>query len=184
MAKDKLDLKVDLTAYNSTLEALIKSVTDRQDLMTALGGTMLDAVEQNFLQQGRPAWMGWSPAYAKRRGPGQILQKTGRLAASIRAAINNDEATVGTNVRYARIHNEGGEIKHAARTQDLYFKQYKRTGEVGNRFVKKSRSNFVQSASIGAYTVQMPARPFLQLIEEDIRELEATAVRYFERVID
>lgn len=146
-------------------------------------GSMLDAVETNLEQQGRPKWMGWSPAYAKRRGPGQILQKSGRLAASIRSAVNNNEATVGTNVRYARIHNEGGEIRHQARTQNLYFKQYK-NGSVSTRFVKKRNSNFVQSATVGAYTVNMPARPFLQLVQDDIDELENTANRYFARVID
>ncbi|MTH47482.1 phage virion morphogenesis protein [Intestinirhabdus alba] len=183
MAADKLDIKIDLTAYNTTLDKLIRSTTQRHDLMTALAGTMLDVVEENFQQEGRPKWMGWSPAYAKRRGPGQILQKSGRLAASIRAAVTNDDATVGTNVRYARIHNEGGEIRHPARTTNLYFKQYK-SGGVSRQFVRKRNSNFVQSATVGAYTVNMPARPFLQLIDSDIRDLEETAILYFERVID
>lgn len=137
MSSGELDIKIDLSAYNTTLGKLIRSVKDRRDLMTALAGSMLDAVETNTEQQGRPKWMGWSPAYAKRRGPGQILQKSGRLAASIRSAVNNNEATVGTNVRYARIHNEGGEIRHQARTQNLYFKQYK-NGSVSTRFVKSA----------------------------------------------
>ena len=183
MASNKLDLKVDLRAYNAGLLKLIRSTKQRHDLMTALAGTMLDAVEENFQQEGRPKWLGWSRAYAKKREGGKILQKTGRLAASIRAAITNDDATVGTNVRYARIHNEGGEIKHEARTQDLYFKQYK-NGSVSRQFVKKRNSNFVQSATIGAHTVKMPARPFLQLTGDDIKELESTAIRYFIQVID
>ncbi|KNC89700.1 phage virion morphogenesis protein [Trabulsiella odontotermitis] len=183
MAKDSLRLKVDISAFDAGMLKLIRATKDRHDLMTALAGTMLDAVEENFQQQGRPKWLGWSPAYAKKRGSGQILQKTGRLAASIRAAISNNEATVGTNVRYARIHNEGGEIRHAARTTDLHYKQYK-NGSVSRQFVKKRNSNFVQSATIGAHTVKMPARPFLQLTGDDIEELENTAKRYFERVID
>lgn len=183
MASDKLDLKVDLSAYDATLLKLIRATTKRHDLMTALAGTMLDAVEENFQQEGRPKWLGWSPAYAKKRAGGKILQKTGRLAASIRAAITNDAATVGSNVRYARIHNEGGEIKHEARTTNLYFKQHK-NGSVSRQFVKKRNSNFVQSATIGAHTVKMPARPYLQLTGEDIKELENTATRYFESVID
>lgn len=183
MAKDKLDLKIDLAAYKSALGELLRATTDRHDLMTALAGTMQDAVEENFQQQGRPKWAGWSPAYERQRGPGEILKKKGRLAASIRAAVTNDEATVGTNVRYARIHNEGGEIHHAARTHDLHFKQYK-NGSVSRQFVKKRNSNFVQSATIGAYTVNMPARPFLQLTDSDITDLEETATRYFTGVID
>ncbi|UAN47013.1 phage virion morphogenesis protein [Serratia sp. JSRIV001] len=178
-----MDIKIDLTAYNTTLGKLIRSTTQRHDLMTALAGTLLDVVETNFQHEGRPKWMGWSPAYARQRGSGQILQKSGRLAASIRAAVTNDDATVGTNVRYARIHNEGGEIKHSAKSQNLYFKQYK-NGSVSRQFVKKRNSNFVQSATVGAYTVKMPARPFLQIVDSDITDLEDTANRYFARVID
>lgn len=183
MTRDSLDLKIDLSAYNEALAKLIRATTDRRDMMTAIAGTMLDAVETNFEQEGRPKWMGWSPAYAKKRGPGKILQKSGRLAASIRAATSNDEATVGSNVRYARIHNEGGEIKHEARTKNLYFKQYK-NGSVSRQFVKKRNSNFVQSATVGAYTVKMPARPFLQLNNEDMKEIENTVTRYFQTLID
>lgn len=183
MANDKLNLKVDLSTFDATLLKLIRATKQRHDLMTALAGTMLDAVEENFQQEGRPKWMGWSPAYAKKRAGGKILQKKGRLAASIRAAITNDEATVGTNVRYGRIHNEGGEIKRKARTTNLHFKQYK-NGSVSRQFVKKRNSNFVQSATIGAHTIKMPARPFLQLTSDDIRELENTGTRYFESVID
>ncbi|MFL3315163.1 phage virion morphogenesis protein, partial [Enterobacter asburiae] len=87
------------------------------------------------------AWMGWSPAYARQRRGGKILQKSGRLAASITQYSTNDDATVGTNVKYARIHQEGGEISIPARSQKAYYRQNK-DGSVGNRFVKKSRSNF------------------------------------------
>ena len=178
-----MELKTNLSQWDTVLKKLVIELKDRHDLMTALGGTMLDAVETNFQNQGRPAWQGWSPAYAKKRQGGKILQKTGRLAASIRMAITNSSVTVGSNVRYARIHNEGGEIKHPERSHNLYFKQSK-SGEVGRQFVKKRNANFVQSATIGAHTVNMPARPFLQLIDSDIEKLQDTAIRYFATVID
>lgn len=177
------EIKIDTSAWTGALDKLMRATTRRRDLMTALAGTMLDAVEENFQQQGRPKWAGWSPAYARRRGSGQILQRSGRLAASIRPAVTNDEATVGTNVKYARIHHYGGEIRHQPRTQNLYFKQYK-NGSVSRQFVKRRNANFVQSATVGAYTVRMPARPFLQLTDSDITELEATGLRYFASVID
>lgn len=178
-----MKLKTDLRQWDTVLKKLVLNLKDRQELMTALGGTMLDAVETNFQSEGRPAWQGWSPAYAKQRAGGKILQKKGRLAASIRMAITNSSATVGSNVRYARIHNEGGEIKHTARQQSLYFKQAK-SGAVSRQFVKKRKANFVQSATIGAHTVNIPARPFLQLIDSDIEALQDTAIRYFATVID
>ena len=45
--------------------------------------------------------------------------------------------------------------------QTLYFKR-KRDGSVGNRFVKKGKSDFAQDASVKAHTVTIPSRPFLR----------------------
>jgi phage gpG-like protein len=70
-------------------------------------------------------------------------------------------AEVGTNVKYARIHEYGGKIKHYARSQRAYFRMSK-NGEVGSRFVKKSRSNFAQWVTIGEHSVVMPERSFLR----------------------
>lgn len=63
-------------------------------------------------------------------------------------------------------HEFGAEIKKEARTQTLYFKQDK-NGTVGNRFVKKDKSNFSQEANVGAHTYDIPARaPFRKTIEK------------------
>ncbi|QBH95987.1 phage virion morphogenesis protein [Limnobaculum zhutongyuii] len=176
-------LKIDVSLYEKSLAKLLEGTRNRRELMGQLTGDMLDAVEENFKQQGRPAWLGWSPAYAKKREGGMILQKSGRLAASIRGIHDNDRSVVGTNVKYARIHNQGGDIRQKARTTSLYYKQSK-SGEVGNRFVPKRQSNFVQNAHVGAYTVSMPARPFLQLIDSDIDKMKETAQRYFRGLVD
>ena len=85
---------------------------------------------------------------------------------------------VGSNREYAAIHQFGGTIKHAARTATLHFRQNQRTGQVGNRFVRRSRSNFAQTANIGAYETQMIARPFLGISDEDRRDIEETLVAY------
>ncbi|OHY55957.1 phage virion morphogenesis protein, partial [Enterobacter roggenkampii] len=108
-------IRYDIGDFERSLGELIKKLENRAPLMREMAAAMGDAVEENFAQQGRPAWMGWSPAYARQRRGGKILQKSGRLAASITQYSTNDEATVGTNVKYARIHQEGGEISIPAR---------------------------------------------------------------------
>ncbi|HCB2353220.1 TPA: phage virion morphogenesis protein [Escherichia coli] len=173
----------DIGDFERSLGELIKRLDNREPLMRELAAAMGDAVEENFAQQGRPEWMGWSPAYARKRAGGKILQKSGRLASSITQFSTNDEAVVGTNVKYARIHQEGGEIRIAARSQRAYYRQHK-NGSVGNRFVKKSRSNFSQWNTIGAYTITMPARPFLHLTEDDVDRMETTAENYLRRILE
>ncbi|MGL5344805.1 MAG: phage virion morphogenesis protein [Plesiomonas sp.] len=78
-----LDIKIDTAGLEQHLNQLIKGIKNRRPLMQALAGDMLDAVEENFRREGRPAWAGWSPRYAAKRGHGQILQRSGRLASSI-----------------------------------------------------------------------------------------------------
>ncbi|WP_314140422.1 phage virion morphogenesis protein [Buttiauxella noackiae] len=169
--------------FERSLGELINRLENREPILREMAAAMADAVEENFARQGRPSWMGWSPAYARKRSGGKILQKSGRLAASITQYSTNDEAVVGTNVKYARIHQEGGEINIAARSQQAYYRQNK-DGSVGNRFVKKSRSNFSQWHSMGAYKIKMPARPFLHLTEDDIEGMETTAENYLKRIIE
>ncbi|MEI7409276.1 phage virion morphogenesis protein [Pectobacterium aroidearum] len=177
------EIKYDITDFERGLGELISRLEHRQPLMREIAAAMHDAVEENFAQQGRPAWAGWSPRYAKQRQGGKILQKRGRLAKSISEYSDNDSATVGTNVIYARIHQEGGTINIPARSQRAYYKQNK-DGSVGNRFVKKSKSNFSQWNTMGEYKITIPARPFLHLTESDVEGMENTAAEYLKRVID
>ncbi|MFV8875346.1 phage virion morphogenesis protein [Serratia fonticola] len=178
-----IEITYNITEFERGLGELIHRLEHREPLMREMAAAMGDAVEENFKNEGRPAWMGWSPAYAKKRAGGKILQRSGRLASSVVQSSDNDGATVGTNVVYARIHQEGGTIKRKARKQDLHFRQDK-SGEIGNRFVKKSKSNFVQTVAVGAYSIKMPARPFLHITEQDINGMENTAESYFKRIID
>lgn len=177
------EIKYDITDFERGLGELISRIEHRQPLMREMAAAMHDAVEENFAQQGRPAWAGWSPRYAKKRTGGKILQKSGRLAASISEYSDNDSATVGTNVVYARIHQEGGTINIPARSQRAYYKK-NADGRIGNRFVKKSESDSSRWNTMGEYKITMPARPFLHLTESDVEGMENTAAEYLKRVID
>lgn len=62
------EIVFDVTDFERSLGELIRSFENRAPLMRMLAGMMEDAVQENFEQQGRPKWLGWSPRYAKRRG--------------------------------------------------------------------------------------------------------------------
>lgn len=175
------DIVFDVTDFEKSLGELILKMENRQPLMRELSHAMWDAVEENFSQQGRPSWMGWSRNYAKQRGPGQILQRSGRLAASIVPYSDNDSAVVGTNVAYAAIHNNGGKINIPARSQQAYYRQ-DRSGNVGNQFVRKSKSNYSEWNTIPAYTINMPRREFLRLTETDVEAMEKKVENYFNQI--
>lgn len=144
--------------------------------LRAIGQTLVTEVDLGFRNQRDPwgtPWEKLKPSTLARRrqgkGPGgvKILRDSGVLAnaQNWRASVQADATSVrlGTNVEYAAIHQFGGDIQRAARAGTIYYKYDKRTNEVGNRFVKKSRSNFAQSITIGAHTIHIPPRPFLPI---------------------
>lgn len=90
---------------------------------------------------------------AQRLGEGKVL-KVGFL--------NSETYPDGTPIAYvAAIQEFGATITIPAHEKELYFKKGK-DGSVGNKFVKKSKSNFAQTASVGEYTVFIPPRPFMR----------------------
>ena len=151
-----IDHKVDCPEVDAAIAELTRASASAAPLMRRVANVMLDAVKENFAQEGRPAWAG-----IKRKG--KILQDTGRLADSIVTAHDATTAAVGTNVVYARIHNNGGTTKaHMIRPKN------KRALAFGGRVVKSVRHP-------GS---KIPARPFLKLTPDDEREIVDTAEDY------
>ncbi|PLL41683.1 phage virion morphogenesis protein [Klebsiella michiganensis] len=176
------EIVFDVTDFEHSLGELIRSFEDRAPLMRMLAGLMEDSVQENFEQQGRPKWQHWkSNAYWVQRRGGKILQRSGRLAASITAYSDNDMATVGTNVVYAGIHQSGGKINIPARSQQAYYRQNK-DGTLNNQFARKSKANYSEWHTIPAYEINMPARPFLHLTESDVSAMEEKSANYFSQI--
>ncbi|EJP3910332.1 phage virion morphogenesis protein, partial [Salmonella enterica] len=52
-------ITIDTSAFETVFKRLLNGLEDRRDLMKSLAADMHDAVEENFAQQGRPAWQQW-----------------------------------------------------------------------------------------------------------------------------
>lgn len=136
---------------------------------------------ERFSTETGPDGQKWLPSQrAEKRGGKTLTGPGGHLGNSITSDADDNQANWGTNRVYAAIHQLGGTIDIPARSQNAYFKQDTRSGEVGNRFVKKAKSNFAQRVTIGPYQIEMPARPYLGVSEEnsgDILELVGDYLR-------
>ena len=111
---DRIKIDVVSVSLDKALKELQNKVDDKRPLMRQIAGDLLDAVEENFEQQGRPRWKALSESTIKqrrRRGtfPGKILQESGGLAASVTESDDENSAEVGTNKVYAAIHQFGGQ---------------------------------------------------------------------------
>lgn len=161
-----IEVRVEHAAAVTALERLAAATRDRAPLMRSLAGSLADAVEENFAREGRPKWLGIQPN--PRRAGGQILQDSGRLAASIVSSSDNDGAVVGTNVKYAAIHQFGGQTRpHPIKPRN------KKALAFGGRVVK----------SVNHPGSAIPARPFLTLTDDDAAGIEMTVENYLRQAL-
>jgi phage virion morphogenesis protein len=112
---DPIEIKVDNAEILKVLKRLSEKTQNLRPVMRNIAGIMMDSVEENFAQQGRPKWKDLSEVTKKLRRkegkwPGMILQKSqGGLVDSISSEYGDDYAIVGTNKKYAAIHQFGGD---------------------------------------------------------------------------
>ncbi len=154
---------------------------------------MSDEFDQNFEREAF-----FSEAWQRRRSPmrpdGHILVDTGQLRRSIQSRTTENSITFYTDLPYAAIHNEGGEIVVTPRMKKYFWhKYYETTGSFGRKKdggLRKTKKNarlqtnadfwkFMALKKAGT-TIKIPRRRFLgtspeveqavrTIIEENLR---------------
>ena len=176
-------LEFDAVAALAVVNEAAAALADPAPMLRDIGEFLLIAHDQRFASQASPdgtPWQALSPAYLKRKKKNRdkILVLDGFLKNTLRYQVNNNELLFGTNRIYGAMMHVGGSIDVAARSQQAYFRQDGKTGDVGNQFVSKRKSNFAQWVTIGAYTIQIPARPWLGISDDDNYAIAGIATRY------
>lgn len=166
-----IEIRADGDSAISKALSLYADVEERQSrLYERMGAKLVDNIRRRW-EVGEGLYGKWPLSVRVMRQGGTTLRKNSRLLDSITSNVLPNGFEAGTNVEYGAIHHFGGEIKHEARQSTVYFRQNQKTGVVGNRFVRQTRSNFAQDVTIGAYTVKMPARAWLGLTIDDEQDL-------------
>jgi len=152
-----LDMKLD-KEFKIHMNDLIDRLAKPKQALKECGLVLLRSIEKNFKAGGRP--MRWKASKrAAATGGGKTLVDTGRLKSSITMDATNTELKVGTNVKYAAIHQLGGTVPGhiilPKRAKALRW--FDKSGTV--RFAKK----------VTIPKITMPKRPFLVVQEEDWR---------------
>lgn len=170
-------IELDDQAVKDMLQELAQKADDLSPFMRKVAGILHDAVEENFEQEGRPKWKALSPSRIKQREkkgywPGKILQASGQLASSISQQSGRDFALVGTNKKYAGVHQEG------------YNKPVTVWGHVRrqkSRDVKQGRKIVAKGIAIvkdHARKMNIPARPFLKVTDGDLQKILEAGKEY------
>lgn len=164
-----IEIKIDDAGIAAAFTRLSALVSDMSPAMCAIAGVLHDRTEQNFADESGPSGK-WPAVKDKKRAGGQILQDTGRLAASITASHDADSAAIGTNVVYAAIHQMGGKISKPAQSRLVRHRTDRKgnllrsehMGGKGLVFAKDSQKLAMgRWFGQGAHAIDMPARSFL-----------------------
>lgn len=179
---DLITLKVQDRDVDSHLAKLLAKSENMRPVMQEISGDMYDAVMENIDREGRPR--PWKKSRRAIKQGGKTLQHTRRLMKSITREYDASRARVGTNLDYAAIHHFGGVIRFKGRERIMNFKQVRR-GKMtfgrpgtGDRFAKAGKAHYSMKASGKAYSVTMPARPYMFLLDENLARVITRMKRY------
>lgn len=118
--------------------------------MAAAGEAIRTSVLERFDTGKDPEGRAWKKSIRAQQDGGKTLSASRDLATSIHVESSAKGVEVGTNKEYAAIHQFGGTIR-AKGDGLLRFK-------IGDQWISKK-------------SIKMPARPYLGINEEDIREI-------------
>lgn len=173
MAGTQFTITVDDAHARAMLERLGEPGT--QDLMPRLGEYLQDSTQKRFKTQTAPDGTPWAPLqprYARRKkyAKDKILTLRGYLRGGIHYQVKGDaEVEVGSNTKYAAIHQLGGAIDVQARHATVRYRS------VAGRVLfagKKNKRATERQVTIPAHQVNIPARAFLGIGIEDDREIQ------------
>lgn len=180
-----------MSGTDKNTRAVIRRILS--DIRVELG----DEFDRNFERQAF-----FSDAWARRKSPtrpgGTILVDTGTLRRSIRSRTTDDSITFYTDLPYAAIHNDGGEIVVTEKMKRFFWhKYYEATGSFGRKKNGQRRNDkrtrqlsteadfwrFMALKRAGT-TIRIPRRRFLGTgpeVERIVREIiEDNLNEYFD----
>ena len=148
------------------------------DVMNRLGEYLQSSTEARFKTQTAPdgrKWEDFAPlkeSYKRRKkyAKDKILTLRGYLRSGIHHQVTGAaEVEVGSNTKYAAIHQLGGTIDQAAQSRKGRYRSV--AGRVLFAGAKHKRGVTERWVSREAYQVNIPARPFLGISAGDDREI-------------
>lgn len=195
MAVEGITVAIDDKAVMAALDRLVAAGGNLAPVMPAIAGAVVTSTQRRFEAEAGPGGEKWQPfakstlaRMSKRRRTRPFLLRdkvSPGLYSSIHAETTDTSAEVGTNLRYAAIHQFGGDVKQTERQQTSTFRYANegagRTKEglrVGSklRFARAStraKSKHERSFAIPARTIRIPARPYLGVDASDQAEILA-----------
>lgn len=169
-------------AVRKALNDLAGKVRDLSPVMRIIGEYMVRSTEERFGGQGpAPSGAPWAPlakSTLRKKKHSKILTESGALRGDIHyRLLGTRGVSIGTTGRvpYAAIHQFGGVIEQAARSEIFVRNRYARGAKKGS-FKKGTTAG--RGFTFGARRIAIPARPFLGVSATDSNSIVGHINRY------
>lgn len=138
---------------------------DKKKINAAIGEGVRESTLERFKTSKGPDDKTWKTSIRAATEGGRTLVQTAQLRNSIRSKSDASGFAVGTNAKHAATHQFGeqGRTIRARRAKTLRF-------QVGGRWVSKKKVK-----------INIPARPYLGLSDDDMREIKGTVEDFIAR---
>lgn len=130
---------------------------DPVGLNKKIGEVLVSSTKKRFEDEEAPDGTKWPKSYRASASGGQTLSDKSHLKNSISYQANATGVEVGTNNKYAHVHQDGMEIK----AKNVKFLRF----QVGGGWVRKQK-------------VTIPKRPFLGVSDDDMEEIDGTILEH------
>ncbi len=168
--------RVEDAEVRKLLSDILVRTNNLKPAMGIIGNIVRKSIHRNFEVGGRPPWI---PSQRAKKTGDKTLIKTRQLMNSFTIDAFRDRVEVGTNKKYAAIQHFGGDINHPARERTMFFRKYKSGERKGlTRFSKESKAGYGMKVPGRAYTIHIPARPFMMVQDEDWPEMTQRLGKY------
>jgi len=147
-----------------------RRLSEPEKALKECGLVLLRSIAKNFKAGGRP--VRWQKSGRALREGGKTLVDTARLKSSMTMRVLKRTLTVGTNVKYARIHQLGGKLDKNVTIRQHY------------RYITKAFGRPVKGRKVLVKQHQrqqdmyIPARPFLMVQSQDMRVMKRIVAEY------
>lgn len=185
----RIRVDIDSRAVQRTLQRLGERARNLAPMFAQIGSGIVDEARLGFRASRDPYGVPWHKLAAstikrRRKGSSQPLLDTGRLRNSIAWRLVGDGVEVGTNLRYAAIHQFGGTIAHAARSIRVRLRSVRVKRDDGSvytatRFAKARHKHAVEKwgTNHAGWGVTIPARPFIATPERGLPRAYGEIIR-------
>ena len=181
------DISNSINKWGDDFIGRITQAMDFSPLFPQIREIVLNSVSRNFSEEGRfgtgdfdGGSEHWKKSKRAIKQGGQTLSEKSALRKSIQCDIHQEggklKIVIGSNLEYAAAHQFGAEITINPREGSAKWKakKNKATGKYSYRFAKKTsntKNTIERKFQTKGHVLKLPARPYLVLQDEDIREI-------------